>query len=215
MHLEEHFLIGWHISQFSGLDRRERIAISMCSIIPDIDALPRLAGQQWYNYAHHTFGHCILFGLLIMAAAFYWGGENKHRFSLFCGLSFIAHLGADLIGTRWALYLYWPFASTPVMSSYGWWLGAWQNRAVLLGLLLLAIPSMLYFRHSPLEMLNSKLDRMATAYFVKDLRPGQKCSCNNDALCLCEECKTPICLHCNALGPGFIPLCKKCNVDEL
>ena len=215
MHLEEHFLIGWHISQFSGLDRRDRVAIALCSVIPDIDAFPRLAGQEWYRYAHHTFGHCILFGVLIMAAALFWSRKNGLWLSLFCGLSFTAHLGADLIGTRWALYLFWPFSSLPVMSSYGWWLGAWQNRAILLGLLLMAIPSILYFRHSPLELLNEELDKMVTALFVKDLRPGMNCSCERDALALCGHCKTPICLHCNVLGPGFAPLCKMCNVDEL
>jgi len=213
VHFEEHLLIGWHLSQFSGLERRERIAIALAAVIPDVDALPRLAGQEWYEWAHHTFGHSLLFGGALVAAAWWWAGDRpgRRRFALFCGLAFLSHLLADLFGTMWQIYVFWPFSSYGLTTPYSWWLGDWRNRAILLGLLAAAVPSMLVFRHSPLELLNADLDRLVTAFVVRDLRPGGACECGREALGRCTTCNALLCGRCTQLGTGFAPTCRRCR----
>lgn len=212
MHFEEHLLLGWHLSQVAGVGRRERVLVSLCAVLPDIDAVAILGGMDLYHRYHHTFGHALVGGLVLAAgAALLASTALRRRTFVVAFLAFLLHMGADAVGTRWPLRPLWPFSDWSFISPWGWWLGAWQNRAVLVGLLLLAIPSMWRYRRSPLELLNEKLDRFIVGWFVPGARPDADCTCGRPAHGVCASCETALCLPCTSVGPRFAPLCVECH----
>ena len=74
-----HFLIGWGVANTADLNRRDRAAVTVAGIIPDIDSLGIIAEKLtldsdrpllWWTEYHHVLGHNIGFALLVTAAAF-------------------------------------------------------------------------------------------------------------------------------------------------
>jgi len=60
MHIPTHFLISWNLSGICDKDRKTRIGLALCGILPDLDGLGILAGREAFSLIHHSFGHCFL-----------------------------------------------------------------------------------------------------------------------------------------------------------
>jgi inner membrane protein len=83
MHPVSHFLSGWLVANTVPLTRRERIAVTFASVIPDIDgfgapfeALTRNSDSplRWYTEYHHVLAHNIFFGVAVTAGCFLLAG---------------------------------------------------------------------------------------------------------------------------------------------
>lgn len=176
-----HFLIGWGVANTADLNRRERVAVTVAGIIPDIDSLGIIAEKLtldsdrpllWWTEYHHVLGHNIGFALLVTAAAFALAARRR----LVAGLAFLSfhlHLLGDIVGARgpdgdqWPIPYLLPFSRVwKVTWSGQWYLNAWPNIVITLAMLALVFYLAWKRGYSPLEMFSAKADRA----FVKALR---------------------------------------------
>jgi hypothetical protein len=138
MNVVTHFLIGWNAGLRLGRTARATALIAAVSVIPDIDGLGAVVdvirggeAEMFLEY-HHKFGHCALFGLL-MLPLIYLLGKRSLKLALSGFLIFHLHLLCDIVGARgpdgyqWPLYYFWPFSDVGITWSGQWQINAWPN----------------------------------------------------------------------------------------
>src|SRR5882672_1188859 len=112
-----HFLIGWVAANSATLNRRERAAVAIAGVIPDLDGLGLVAEVatrnsahplMWWSEYHHVLGHNIGFCLLVTAVGFALATKRWLTATLVC-LSFHLHLLCDLIGAAGQMEINGPF----------------------------------------------------------------------------------------------------------
>ena len=176
-----HFLIGWVAANSAMLNRRERAAVTIAGVIPDLDGFGLIAEiatrnssrpLMWWSEYHHVLGHNIGFCLLVMAVGFALATKRWLTAALVC-LSFHLHLLCDLIGARGPDGDQWPIPYlSPFSCSWQWtWSGQWALNAwpnLLITATALALTLYLAWKrgYSPLELFSSRADRV----FVETLR---------------------------------------------
>ncbi len=163
------------------LSRRERAAVTLAGVVPDIDGLGIVADiltrnsaepLDWWGRFHHVLAHNLGFGLLVMAVA--WGvAARRTRVALLAFLTFHLHLLGDLVGSRgpddepWPIPYALPFSDAWQLTWHGQWeLNAWPNFALTLVLLGIAFHLAWWRGFSPVELLSRRADRA----FVETLR---------------------------------------------
>ena len=176
-----HFLIGWVAANSASLNRRERAAVTIAGVIPDVDGFGLVAEiatrnsshpLMWWSEYHHVLGHNIGFCLLVTAVGFALATRRWLTAALVC-LSFHLHLLCDLVGARgpegeqWPIPYLSPFSAAWQWTWSGQWaLNAWPNLAITAA----AMGMTLYFAwkrgYSPLELVSSRADKV----FVETLR---------------------------------------------
>jgi hypothetical protein len=169
-----HFLIGWVVSNAAKLNRRERAAITIAGVIPDVDGFGLVAEiatrnsvhpLTWWSDYHHVLGHNLGFCLVVTVAAFCIGRKRWLTAGLAL-LSFHLHLLCDLVGARgpdghqWPIPYLLPFSrASDLVWSGQWALNAWPNFLITT----LALGTTLYSAwkrgYSPLEMFSGRADR--------------------------------------------------------
>jgi hypothetical protein len=169
-----HFLIGWVAANSADLNRRERAAVAIAGVIPDIDGLGLVAEiatrgsarpLMWWSEYHHVLGHNVGFCLVVTVVGFALATKRWLTAALVC-LSFHLHVLCDLIGARgpdgdqWPIPYLLPFSSAWQWTWSGQWaLNAWPNlfiTALALGITLHLARKRGY---SPLEMVSSRADQ--------------------------------------------------------
>ena len=175
-----HFLVGWMVANTGGLNRRERAAVSVAGVIPDIDglgAIPEVLTRNsshpltWFSDYHRTF-HNLTFAVVVASISFALA-TRRWKTAALAFLSFHLHLLGDLLGARgpeghqWPIPYFLPFSRTWEWTWEGQWaLNAWPNFLITF-VLLLAMFYLAWQRgFSPLEMLSSPADNA----FVRALR---------------------------------------------
>lgn len=174
-----HFLTGWVLANTTGFRRRERGAVALACVAPDVDGLgvlPEVLTRHaarplnWFSDYHHLL-HNLPFALLVALAAFAVA-TRRWKTCLFALLAFHLHLLEDVLGSRGPANDYWSVPYLVPFSRWSWtWQGqwplnSWQN--VTLSVLLLTVTFWLAWKRgdSPLEMVSST----ANAAFVDALR---------------------------------------------
>jgi inner membrane protein len=175
-----HFLAGWVIGCPAELSRRDRALICAASVAPDLDGLGLIAdlvsgdtaeGYYWYSRFHHVLGHDILFGAVLVAAAF-CAARRRYVTSLLCLIAFHLHLLGDLVGAKgpgdsfWTIPYLWPFSGREWVWEGQWMLNAWPNFAITAGLV--AVTLFVAWREgfSPVGLVSERADLI----FVNTLR---------------------------------------------
>ncbi|QOX79520.1 metal-dependent hydrolase [Trichlorobacter lovleyi] len=177
-----HLLLGWAVANTDqSLVRRERTAVTLAGIAPDLDGLGLVAealtrGTKhellWWTQYHHTALHNVTFALFVAAVCAISTGR-RWRVALLALISFHVHLLGDLLGARgpendhWPIPYLMPFSDVWQWSWDGQWeLNAWPN-FVITGSLLVMMFYLAWKRgYSPLEMVSSRPDHA----FVETLR---------------------------------------------
>lgn len=175
-----HLLTGWVLANSAGLERRDRLLVTLSAVVPDVDGfgiIPEILTRNsqhpllWFSRYHHSL-HTLLFAIIIAVLA-YALAERKGRTALLCFLGFHLHLFEDLLGSRgpdgdqWPIPYLAPFSSSMNLTWHGQWsLNAWPNFALTIGLLTATLYLAWDRGHSPLEMISGKIDRA----FVSVLR---------------------------------------------
>lgn len=181
MHVGTHFFAAWMLAATPGLTRRERGLICFAGVAPDLDGLGLIAEMAtanaprtlaWYSNYHHVLGHNLAFALIITLLA----ASLARRRALTATLAFAAfhlHLLGDLAGSRgadgyqWPIPYLWPFSNAWQLSWQGqWMLGAWQNTALTIALVMVTIYLAWRLGYSPAGIFSEKADRV----FVQTLR---------------------------------------------
>jgi len=169
-----HFLAGWAVANATALNRRERIAVTLASVAPDIDGLgvlPELLTRHsahpllWFSEYHHAL-HTLWFAMVVSVLA----ASVATRKWKTAGLAFLAfhlHLLCDLAGSRgpegypWPIPYLRPFSDGWQWNWQGQWpLNSWENFAVTGVLLLLTLAIVQKCGRSPVEMFSLRADRV-------------------------------------------------------
>lgn len=127
MHIPTHFLISWNLSGICDTDRKTRIGLALCGVLPDLDGLSILAGREAFSMIHHSFGHCLLAILWIPLFVSYWFPDLR-RPRIFAGGALLCalHILCDFYGSGgpdgsyWPVLLLWPYSSEHFYSQIQW-----------------------------------------------------------------------------------------------
>ncbi len=186
-----HFLVGWMVANSAPLSRRERAAVALAGVVPDLDGLGAPIEVltrnwerplTWFSQYHHTL-HNLTFGVAVAGVSFLVA-TRRWKTAALAFLSFHLHLLCDLAGARGPDGHQWPIPYLlPFSRAWEWtWSGQWELNAwpnfLITGALLLATFYLAWRRgFSPLEILSSRADQA----FIRTLHarfPGRQ-SANN------------------------------------
>lgn len=121
MTLPEHAACSIMIAQFGVRQHygtRGVLAVLAAGLMPDLDVVSKLFGDQHYWYYHHAVGHCLLSILFLAALCSFVGsrklGAGGFLFLFgFCLASAAAHVVTDML--YWfAVKPLWPFSNYKV-----------------------------------------------------------------------------------------------------
>ena len=176
-----HLLIGWMVANSTKLEQKERAAVTLAAVVPDLDGLgiiPEILTRNseapliWYTQYHHVLGHNLFCAILASVVAFCIA-TSRWKTTLLVFLSFHLHLLGDVVGSRgsdgfqWPIYYFSPFSkSLPLVWEGQWVLNSWQNFTITL--VVLTVTLYLAWRRgfSPIEIISKHGDRK----FVETLR---------------------------------------------
>jgi len=189
-----HGLIAWLIAiLFLGTVRDRRLVV-IIGVMADIDGVFILFNRDLYLEYHHTFGHSFVLGIplvLVLAAV----AKERGRFIAAGLAAFSMHIVADIVGTNWTTYPFYP------ASDMGFTVGDHLSNTVIYGmiapvtfiLVLVALFVVAYYREvSPIEFFSVKWDRRWTGEIVIPLK--YKCEvCGERAALECETCERKVC----------------------
>ena len=173
-----HLLLSWGVANSVPGGRRERAAVTLAGLVPDLDGLGAVAELAtrgsarplaWYSEYHRVLPHNVLGAVAVAAAC---AAVARRRLAAALGglAAFHLHLLGDLLGSQgpdgsqWEIYYLWPFTRAwPWSSALQWRLDAWPN--VLITTLALALAFYLAWRRgfSPLELLSRRADAALVA----------------------------------------------------
>lgn len=176
-----HFLMSWVLASTSTrLNRRERIAITLAGLSPDIDGLGLILdgsissggiSSELYVKYHHVLAHNLAFAFCVAMACLVFG-----RYGCKCVAAILAftavnlHILADIMGSRgpdghqWPVNYLYPFSDQMILIWPGQWeLNSWPNYVIFGTLLAVAILLAHRNKSSPLEIFSLRLDAAAQA----------------------------------------------------
>jgi inner membrane protein len=175
-----HFLTGWLLANTASLSRRERAAVVVAAIVPDVDGLgviPELLTRNsahpliWFSQYHHSL-HTLAFALAVTLVTFLIA-QRRWTTALLACVSFHLHLLGDLLGARgpdgysWPIPYLLPFSNSVQLNWHGQWaLNSWPNVAITTVFLFATLFLAWKNGHSPLEFFS----RNANTAFVSALR---------------------------------------------
>ncbi|MFO0597307.1 MAG: hypothetical protein U0228_18480 [Myxococcaceae bacterium] len=145
-------------------DRRDRLLVTLAGVLPDLDGLTLLAGEEAYGRWHHLVTHGALSSLLICGVLAAFGKRRAVVFGL--GLAmFHLHLLCDLAGSGpgWPIFYLWPFSRAELMWSGQWDLASWQNSLVGLGATLAVLWCAVPLGRTAVELFSLKTDAKVVA----------------------------------------------------
>ncbi|MGD9109390.1 MAG: metal-dependent hydrolase [Phycisphaerales bacterium] len=167
---QQHLVMSWVLSNLGYESRRDRIVITLCGIIPDIDGagivIDKITGDELYsNYLlwHRTFGHNIFTFLALIAATFFICGR-KIRPCLVTAVVLFFHFLTDIVGSAgpdsdiWPLYPFWPISNYELSVPWQWALNDWKNVAITAMCVLIMIIIAAKKRRSLLEIVSVRAD---------------------------------------------------------
>ena len=170
-----HLLVSWAIADSGDFDKRERAAITLSGVAPDIDSFGIIVEQLtknsdkpllWWSDYHHIFGHNIGFGILVAVIVFI---VTKKKWKAM-GLSFLCfhiHLLSDIIGAKGPDGYQWPIPYLLPLSNaiqvnwkHQWEINAWPNFIITIAALMITFYYAWKHDYSILEIFSQKADRV-------------------------------------------------------
>jgi hypothetical protein len=157
-----HGCVGWLLGQ--PLEhRRDRIAITVAAVAPDLDGVGLLVSEELYVEWHHRLAHGAIFAVVTAVAA---GLVCRSKKAALLGvLAFHSHVLMDLAGSGpgWPILYWYPFADTEWLPSWQWNLASWQNSVFGLATVLVCLAMALRFRRTPVELFSPRADARVVA----------------------------------------------------
>lgn len=165
-----HGELSWLLAQRLAA-RKDRALVVLAGILPDLDGLTLLAGEQAYATWHHVLTHGAVAALALsgLLAAF------AVQRSAVLGLALVAfhlHLGADLVGSGpgWPVLYFWPFSRHEWSWAGQWELASWQNTVIGLVATLACLACAGPFGRTPVELFSRAADAQVVAAVRRRLR---------------------------------------------
>lgn len=207
-----HLQFGWWFAHWNEFSRRERAAIALAGVGPDLDSLSLLAGGDAFHRYHHMLFHNLgaTLGALGLAIAVF---RHRPRVWVLVGFAFAMHVVEDYVTVGWDQLPLEPFTATVVNLSHHFpnWLvqGAFQIIAMLF---ILGMTVWIYLRHrrTPLEIISAGLDRLLVNYAVLPWK--KRCaSCGHRAHFRCDNCARDFCAEHSRVGRNLQVRCGACG----
>jgi hypothetical protein len=170
-----------------------RLAV-IAGVALDIDGIFILFNYDLFVIYHHTFGHSFIFGIPMAITAMVLGKEKLKVFFASIG-AFSLHLIADIIGSNWAIYPFYPntefsLSISPMLSNFI--IYGVINIIVFLICIGLMLGIMYYKQISPMEFISKKLDERFVSTYVYYFK--YKCEiCGKKAFTYCSKCEIKVC----------------------
>jgi len=190
-----HALIAWTIANSFNVDARTRRFCLLAGVIPDIDGIPILFDEQLFQAVHHTFGHTLLFGVLVSLVLALFLEKKRLGFSVIL-LGFTAHLGADIIGSNWPVPVFAPFL--PAQISVSPYVSDFVIYSVIgpvflvLGILA-AVLILVRLKRTPMEFFSRRWDGIMVNFLTLPFK--ERCYlCGKRAFLVCENCNRTVCM---------------------
>lgn len=163
VHAELSWLGAWKL-----VDRRDRILVTVAGVLPDLDGLTLLAGEEAYGKWHHVLTHGIVSALAISTVLAVFAKKRLAVFGLALAM-FHLHLFCDLLGSGpgWPIYYLWPMSLTELSWSGQWNLASWQNSVIGLSATLAVLACALPLGRTALELFSLKVDAKVVATLRK------------------------------------------------
>jgi len=206
-----HLQFGWWFAHWGEFSRRERAAIALAGVGPDLDGLALLAGGEGFHRYHHILFHNLgaTLAAALLAGLFLW---RRPRVWLLTVFAFAVHVVEDYVTVGWDQYPWQPFAASPVNLSRllpNWLVqGVFQVAAMVF---ILGVTVWIYLRHrrTPLEIISPALDRLLVNYAVLPWR--NRCSaCDRRAHFRCDACGRTVCARHGKVGRRLGVRCATC-----
>ena len=164
-----HGMIAWLVAVLFGKEVNDRRLMVIAGVVLDIDGIFILFDDALFYEYHHTFGHSLVFGLMVALVA---SLLSVDKIKIFFGAlsAFIMHIVADLIGSNWPVTIFSPLSDLTIPPSY--FLTSYQiynivNPIVFIVCLVLIMIIMYYREISPIEFISEKLDK----YIIERIFP--------------------------------------------
>jgi|HubBroStandDraft_1064217.scaffolds.fasta_scaffold686426_1 inner membrane protein len=169
MQIPIHLMMGWCTANvLPGLNKRQRAFCMIANVIPDMDGLSMLGGQEAYWNWHHKAGHNLTWCIISCAVLAIYSAPFWKSFILYVA-QFHLHLVMDVFGSgpHWGIYYFWPFSNWQFDNTkYSWEFYSWENMTIGAVLLLWTIGIIYWKKRSPLEAVMPSLDRQLVQLFV-------------------------------------------------
>jgi hypothetical protein len=114
-----HGLVGLAVAAAFSRNLKDLLLIAACGIIADLDGIFLLFDIGLYHRIHHTFGHNLFFGIMLIAIIRLFATDKTR--TIICGfLAYSLHLAGDIIGTNWSVMPLWPMSDWGLTAAR-WW----------------------------------------------------------------------------------------------
>lgn len=153
-----HGEIGWLTGQKLS-SRRDRWLVTAAGLLPDLDGLTILGGEEAYAQWHHVVTHGLVSALVICGTLARFGAQKARVFG-FGLVAFHLHLVCDLAGSGvgWPIMYLWPLHGLRIHWDGGWELQSWQNSVIGLGVTLVCLVCAVPFGRTVFELFSVKFD---------------------------------------------------------
>lgn len=186
-----HLEISWALANTIDGPPKRRLMIMAAGVVADLDGATILFGQDAYQKYHHGITHNFLFGALLalgLTVLF----DRSMKAAILIYLTYLTHLGSDLIGTIWEMKILYPFSDLQIESSFNWQLNSWPNYTISAVFALIGIWIAARYRRTPFELVFPALDRILVNMI--ELRWKVPCTvCGKGSSYRCETCGVPLC----------------------
>lgn len=167
VHAELSWLAGARLPE-----RRDRVLVTLAGVLPDLDGLTLLAGEEAYGKWHHVVTHGLVSAVITAGVLTLFAKQRL----VVLGLSFAVfhlHLLCDLAGSGpgWPITWLYPFSLHETMWSGQWNLASWQNSLIGLTATLVVLGCALPLGRTAVELFSVKVDAKVVAALRARFRP--------------------------------------------
>lgn len=162
-----HGMVAWLVAVLFAKQVNDRRLITIAGVVPDIDGIFILFDRAAYHELHHTFGHSILFGILVAIIAY---ALAKDRIKAFAGAiaAFSLHVISDVAVTNWSVAVLSPLSDYRLYLYQDPSLVAVVYPAIFFVCFGLILFTAYRRRISPLEFISEKWDRYVLGKLIPE-----------------------------------------------
>lgn len=171
-----HAAVGWLVSQ-PLQRRRDRIAVTLAAVLPDLDGAGLLISEELYIEWHHRLAHGIGAAVVVavVCAAL---GRPRWLTALLGVVAFHSHVVMDLMGSGpgWPILYWWPWSTTEWLPSWQWDLASWQNSVFGLATIVVCLAVGVVAGRTPVELFSVRADARVVQTLRARFRPPSSSS---------------------------------------
>jgi hypothetical protein len=167
MFLHSHIGLGWCVAELGQGSARFRRWVLSAAVLPDLDGISILWGQEAFYQYHHLLMHGLSFSLLVSLGAVLHCKKERVKALLCTQLAFYTHYFGDYFLTKFELSYFYPFSRQTFNSPHSVWIGNPINHIAGVVLIIAVIFLSCLFKRTPLESILPSYDKRLIAWFKR------------------------------------------------